>query len=150
MDIYLYGLHSYKFSGIDCIYRSVAVSSTHYLYGLFNSHLSAPHHTWVNGLREVKQIAQGSKLLSTKAGNHSQTLDWLQSSQSSYGPPHHAMSPGPKGCSITATSQIHSPVANANIMSYPTVPAHHKAALLGKETPCNFLSQTKWLWVTDG
>lgn len=56
--------------GIDYIYGTVAVSSTHYLYGLFNSHISAPDHTWVNGPREVKQLAQGSKLLSSKAGSH--------------------------------------------------------------------------------
>lgn len=87
--------------GTDCTYGTVTVSSTHDLYGLFNSHISAPHHTRVYGLREVKQLAQGSKLLSIQAGNHTQSLDWLQSSPSSYGAPHHSMSPLPKGGSIS-------------------------------------------------
>lgn len=135
--------------GIDCIYGTLTVSSTHYLYGLFNSRISAPHYTWVTGLREVKQLAQGSKLLSIKAGNH--TNPWTGSR--AFSPPMALPTiqclPCPKDAASRARSQTHSPAAKTNIISAVSVPRHHKAALLEEETPCNFLSQTKWLWVTD-
>lgn len=131
--------------GIDCTYGTVTVSSTHYPYGLFNSHISAPRHTVIHGLPSCERSNNLPKDPSYWASRLGITLNpWAGS-----------RAPRPPGA--LPTTQCLPPKGGSLSCCYRqlicAVPQclriHHKAALLVEETPGNLISQTKRLWVTD-